>query len=169
MWIMTYIMDGRPSALSPKTMVMNAANDAESISGGCLCGAVRYQLRPPLRPAVACHCQQCRRTSGNYVNATAVLKRNFALTISDGLKWYRSSRHARRGFCGICGSSLLWSRDALKTISIMTGTIDGATGLHTAAHICVADKGDYYELNPSEPQYQALDYPSPWPDPPANE
>jgi len=43
----------------------------------------------------------------------------------------------------------------------MTGTIDGKTGLRTAAHICVADKGDYYELDPSEPQYDAHDYPSP--------
>ena len=53
--------------------------------------------------------------------------------------------------------------DALDTISIMTGTIDGATGLRTVAHICVADKGDYYSIDASEPQYPGLDYPSPWP------
>lgn len=141
---------------------MTAVNDAELVSGGCLCGAVRYQLKPPLRPAVACHCGQCRRTSGNYVNATCVPRQHFELTISDGLKWYRSSERARRGFCGECGSSLFWSADALDTISIMTGTIDGKTGLRTVAHICVADKGDYYEINASEPQYDALDHPSPW-------
>ena len=140
---------------------MNATDDTESFSGGCLCGAVRYQLKPPLRLAVACHCRQCRRTSGNYVSATSVTRQNFTLTSSDGLKWYRSSAHARRGFCRECGSSLFWSADGLDTISIMSGTIDGETGLRTAAHICVADKGDYYELNPSEPQYDTLDYPSP--------
>lgn len=141
---------------------MTAAHNAEGVSGGCLCGAVRYQLKPPLRPAVACHCHQCRRTSGNYVNATAVPRQSLALTNSDGLKWYRSSQRARRGFCAECGSSLFWNADALDTISIMTGTIDGKTGLRTVAHICVADKGDYYDLNPSEPQYEALDYPSAW-------
>ena len=141
---------------------MSQSNHADAVSGGCLCGAVRYRLEPPLRAAVACHCQQCRRSSGNYVNATAVARRGFTLTRGDALKWYRSSKRARRGFCGACGSSLFWDADGLETISIMSGSIDGATGLRTVAHICVADKGDYYDLNPTEPQYDALDYPSAW-------
>jgi hypothetical protein len=140
---------------------MNATDDRETFHGGCLCGAVRYRLQPPLRLAVACHCRQCRRTSGNYVSATSVPRENFSITREDGLKWYRSSSRARRGFCRECGSSLFWSADALDTIAIMTGTIDGKTGLRTAAHICVADKGDYYEIDPSQPQYDAHDYPSP--------
>jgi hypothetical protein len=148
---------------------MNATSDTETLSGGCLCGAVRYQLKPPLRPSIACHCGQCRRTSGHYVSATSVPRQNFTLTRSDGLKWYRSSARARRGFCRECGSSLFWSVDARDTISIMSGTIDGETGLHTAAHICVADKGDYYELNPSEPQYDAYEYPPPPDSQPINE
>ena len=140
---------------------MTAAIHTDVVSGGCLCGAVRYRLQRPLRPVVACHCRQCRRTSGHYVSATSVPRHNFALTSDEALKWYRSSQHARRGFCAECGSSLFWSADALDTISIMSGTIDGETGLTTVAHICVADKGDYYELDPSEPQYDALDYPTP--------
>jgi hypothetical protein len=35
-------------------------------TGGCLCGAVRYEVRGPLRPVVYCHCTQCRRTSGHF-------------------------------------------------------------------------------------------------------
>lgn len=141
---------------------MSTGDAAGIVSGGCECGAVRYELTPPLRPAVACHCHQCRRTSGNYVNATSVPRERFALVSSETLRWYRSSQRARRGFCSECGSSLFWSADALDSISIMTGTIDGATGLHTVAHICVADKGDYYTIDASEPQYAGLDYPSPW-------
>lgn len=148
---------------------MNANSNSETLNGGCLCGAVRYQLKPPLRPSIACHCGQCRRTSGHYVSATAVSRQNFTLTRSDGLKWYRSSARARRGFCRECGSSLFWSADARDTISIMSGTIDGKTGLRTAAHICVADKGDYYELTPSEPQYDAHEYPPPPDSLPINE
>ena len=148
---------------------MNANSNSETLNGGCLCGAVRYQLKPHLRPSISCHCRQCRRTSGHYVSATAVSRQNFTLTRSDGLKWYRSSARARRGFCRECGSSLFWSADARDTISIMSGTIDGKTGLRTAAHICVADKGDYYELNPSEPQYDAHEYPPPPDSLPINE
>ncbi len=138
------------------------AEDNDKVNGGCLCGAVRYRLTPPLRPVVACHCTQCRRTSGNYVSATAVLRHQLALTREEGLAWYRSSARAQRGFCRICGASLFWSADARDTITIMAGTIDGKTGLRTVAHICVADKGDYYELPASAPQYDGLDYPSPW-------
>lgn len=135
--------------------------NAEKLSGGCLCSAVRYELTPPLRPVVACHCGQCRRTSGNFVTATRVARERFALTADSGLSWYRSSPRAERGFCARCGSSLFWRADGLDTISIMAGTIDGDTGLRTAAHICVADKGDYYKINASEPQYEGLDYPAP--------
>jgi hypothetical protein len=41
---------------------------ASTKTGGCLCGAVRYELRSPLRPVVACHCKMCRRASGSFVH-----------------------------------------------------------------------------------------------------
>ena len=112
-----------------------------------------------MRQAIACHCRQCRRTSGNYVSATCVRRENFVLTNDKGLKWYKSSDFAERGFCRECGSSVLWSARARDTITIMCGTIDGNTGLETVAHICVADKGDYYRINTSEPQYEGTDHP----------
>jgi len=143
---------------------MSSKGDNEKVTGGCLCGAVRYELIPPLRPVVACHCLRCRRTTGHYVSATAVPRERFAVASSDALQWYRSSPHAERGFCRVCGSNLFWIADGRDTISIMAGTLDGETGLRTVAHICVAEKGDYYELNPSEPQYPSDDYPSPWND-----
>ena len=40
-------------------------------TGGCLCGAVRYRVAGPLRDVVACHCAQCRRSSGHFAAATA--------------------------------------------------------------------------------------------------
>ncbi|MDX1605108.1 MAG: GFA family protein, partial [Candidatus Competibacterales bacterium] len=114
---------------------------------GCLCGAVRYRARGPLRPVIACHCRQCRRSSGHYVAATAAALETLALEDPLGsLRWYRSSPEARRGFCGRCGSSLLWQRDGAATVSLMAGTLDGPTGLTTVAHIYVADRGDYYDL-----------------------
>lgn len=141
------------------------ASASQWVTGGCLCGAVRYRARRPLRDAVACHCGQCRRTSGHHVSATCVWRDRLTITNDAGLKWYESSDHARRGFCAECGSSVFWSAHDRDTITIMCGTIDGDTGLRTVAHICVADKGDYYEINPGEPQYEGTDYPSPWPVP----
>ncbi len=124
------------------------------IHGSCLCGAVTYTLKPPLRPSVACHCVQCRKTSGHFVSATQVGPDQLILTKTDGLAWYQSSPEAQRGFCRICGSSLFWRHAADKgATSVMSGTIDGATGIKTAKHIFVADKGDYYDIADDVPQH----------------
>src|SRR4029077_19549434 len=77
-------------------------------TGGCLCGAVRYEVKGPLRQVIACHCTMCRRTTGSYVHATAAMLADFRLTAEEGLAWYRSSPKAQRGFCKICGAHLFW-------------------------------------------------------------
>ena len=119
-------------------------------TGGCLCGAVTYKVTGPLRPVVACHCQQCRKTSGHHVAATAAERDH--ISISGPVTWYASSETARRGFCGVCGSNLFWDGSG-EHISIFAGTLDGDTGLETAGHIYVADKGDYYSIADGCPQY----------------
>ncbi|PIE15783.1 MAG: aldehyde-activating protein [Rhodobacterales bacterium] len=114
------------------------------ITGGCLCGKVTYQVTGPLRPVVACHCSQCRKTSGHHVAATACHRAD--LQISGAPAWFRSSDTARRGFCGVCGSNLFWDSNDAQMISIFAGTINGKTGLRLWGHIFCADKGDYYDI-----------------------
>ncbi|HYM41551.1 MAG TPA: GFA family protein [Steroidobacteraceae bacterium] len=121
-------------------------------TGGCLCGAVRYQVAGPLRSVVLCHCTQCRRSTGHFMAATAARHRDFRLTEESQLRWYASSESARRGFCGRCGSTLFWQGAARDYISIAAGTLDGATGLVSACHIFVGDKGDYYSIADGLPQ-----------------
>ena len=65
-------------------------------TGSCLCGAVRFEIAGPLRPVIACHCVQCRKQTGTYMSATACKDEYLTLTESRGLKWYRSSKDARR-------------------------------------------------------------------------
>jgi hypothetical protein len=75
--------------------------------------------------------------------------------VSDtGLRWIdspESDAHARRGFCGECGSSLFWDAPGRDTISIAAGTFDEPTGLKTTQQIYTAEAGDYYELDPGVP------------------
>jgi len=127
----------------------------ESVArGGCLCGGVRYQARGRLREVVACHCSQCRRSSGHFVAATQLPAAHLQLTASATLRWYRSSAQAERGFCARCGGNLFWRETAPATtaISIMAGTLDLPTGLRIAQHIFVADKSDYYQITDGAPQ-----------------
>ncbi|GLS85820.1 hypothetical protein GCM10010873_07940 [Cypionkella aquatica] len=116
------------------------------MKGGCLCGQVRFEADAPLRDVFACHCSQCRKTSGHFWAATAVPLDRFRLVESTGLRWFQSSDKARRGFCGICGSSLFWEPVGENRISIAAGSLDGATGLQITQNWCIEDKGDYYNI-----------------------
>lgn len=127
-------------------------------TGGCLCGAVRYEVTGPLRPVLACHCEQCRRSSGHFVAATAARHADFRLEKSEGLCWYRSSAEARRGFCGTCGSSLFWEPDDKRHISIMAGTLDRPTGLALAGHLFAGEADDYYRICDGQRQFPGGDH-----------
>ena len=129
-------------------------------SGRCLCGAVRFEVRGPLRDVVLCHCVECRRWSGHVFAATAALREDLVLLQDETLRWVKSPESdsdARRGFCGECGSSLFWDAPASDTVCIGAGTLDEPTGLRTIGHVYVDHVGDYYELPadglPREPRY----------------
>lgn len=127
-------------------------------SGGCLCGAVRFEVTGPLRPVVGCHCEQCRRTSGHFVAATAARHADFRLMKSDGLKWYRSSPEARRGFCGVCGGNLFWEPEGKRHISIMAGTLDRPTSLQMVGHLFAGEARDYYRITDGLKQFPGSDH-----------
>ena len=130
--------------------------------GSCLCGAVRYTVAGPLRPVVACHCRQCRKTSGHHVAATAAARGE--VSISGAVRWYASSATARRGFCPTCGSNLFWDGPGAH-LSIFAGTLDEDGGVRLAGHIFCADKGTYYDIADGLPQAEGdgseADFPAP--------
>jgi hypothetical protein len=114
-------------------------------TGSCLCGAVKYEAQN-LREILGCHCVQCRKQTGHFMMATAAADVDFKLTEDRGLKWYRSSPTARRGFCSECGSVLFWRGDGKDYISITAGSVDGATELKVSGHIYCDFAGDYYKI-----------------------
>jgi len=122
-------------------------------TGRCLCGAVRYAVGGPLRDVSYCHCSQCRRTSGHFVAASACDASHLRLLEDAGLRWYRSSPLAERGFCKHCGASLFWRPAHGRHISIMAGTLDVPTNLKAFEHIHVDSASDYYTIGDGLPRY----------------
>jgi hypothetical protein len=116
------------------------------LSGSCLCGAVRFEVTGPMRDVLICHCKQCRKQHGHAAAFTSAPAENFRFMEERGLAWYRSSQEAERGFCRGCGSTLFWRRIGAATLSVTAGSLEQPTGLHCAAHLFTAFKGDYYEL-----------------------
>ena len=115
-------------------------------TGSCLCGGVRYRATGPLRPVIACHCGQCRKTSGHHAAMTSVPLARFAIERDETLVWFHASDIARRGFCNRCGGNLFWEPVGEDRVSITAGTLDGATGLAIERHIYTEDAGDYYDV-----------------------
>jgi hypothetical protein len=127
---------------------------ADETGGGCLCGAVRYRVRGPLRDVVNCHCRRCRRTHGHIAAYTDAATKVLLLLEDRGLAWYVADGR-ERGFCRECGASVFWRRAGGDRTSIAAGTLDEPTGLRTAAHIYVGSKSDYYEIADALPQHEA--------------
>jgi hypothetical protein len=123
-------------------------------AGGCLCGAVRYEARGPLRDVVNCHCGRCRSTHGHFAAYTELATADLALLQDRGLGWYVTDGR-ERGFCRECGASLFWRRTGQGSTSIAAGTLDEPTGLRTVEHIFVESKGDYYDIADDLPRFAA--------------
>lgn len=115
-------------------------------TGACLCGGVRYHVTGELRDAVACHCGQCRKTTGHYGVFSACRNEDLVMESAESLAWYESSPGVRRGFCGKCGSTLFWDDRSRDYTAVAAGSLDKPTGIKMIKHIYVADKGDYYRI-----------------------
>ncbi|HCK76127.1 MAG TPA: aldehyde-activating protein [Gammaproteobacteria bacterium] len=120
------------------------------LSGGCLCGSVRFTVHGPLREVLFCHCSQCRKMSGHFWAATSTYRDCIDIRQDDSLRWFQSSKEVERGFCVLCGSSLFWNHAEKNTLSIAAGAFDKPTGLDTGAHIFFDDASDYYQVHPDE-------------------
>ena len=135
----------------------------KTLTGQCLCGAVRFEADAPFRPVSVCHCRQCAQWTGAYVMATSVAPGRFRLVSGDkALGWFAASQTANRGFCKECGSSLFWKPNDGSRVSILAGSLDPPTGLTLDHHIFVADKSDYYEIHdglPQDPQWSGVPKP----------
>ncbi len=98
-------------------------------TGRCLCGAVSYDVNGPLRDILHCHCENCRRVSGNFVSSSGAATADLTVHGEDRLKWYDLG-YATYGFCGDCGSSLFWvGADHAHRTSIQAGTLNDPSEL----------------------------------------
>lgn len=90
-------------------------------SGGCQCGAVRYQVTGTITEAGVCHCRMCQKASGNFGMAYF---RAPALTFTRGEPGaFESSPGVRRGFCRACGTPL-YMRVGEEPYDVSLGSLD---------------------------------------------
>lgn len=125
-----------------------------SVTGGCLCGKVRYRAAKASPDVAECHCSQCRRQSGHRYATIRADNQGFELERHETLAWYSASQQAERGFCAVCGSTLFWRADGSDHVALLAGSVDEPNQLRMARHIFVDDKGSCYEIDDGLPQFR---------------
>ena len=116
------------------------------LTGGCLCGAVRFEVTEPLVAAGYCHCTRCQRRTGTAASPQArIVPGSLRITSGEGsIRAHVPDGGAEKMFCVECGSAL-WSRgaDDPQYISIRLGAFDSDPGVRPSYH-------------------QFVDYAAPW-------
>jgi hypothetical protein len=108
------------------------------ITGGCVCGGVRYEISEPFVSANYCHCTRCQRRTGTGSSANArCAEGSFRLTQGDELVkvWDPGGGGFEKAFCSNCGSAL-FSRNAetKREVAVRLGTVDGDPGIRPDKH-----------------------------------
>lgn len=114
-------------------------------TGGCQCGAVRYESSGEPQALYVCHCAECRKQSASAFGMSLVVARS-GLRVTRGTPgfWTRradSGRHVRCAFCPDCGSRLWHERQAIaETVTIKAGSLDEPVDMTSAVHIWTSRK-----------------------------
>jgi hypothetical protein len=113
-----------------------------SLSGGCLCGGVRFELTEPAPSAGYCHCTRCQRRTGAAASAQARIDGR-TLRVLQGSELIKGWRDPGGGFeklfCGECGGHLFSRNTEARTqMSVRMGAFDGDPGVRPSWRSFVA-------------------------------
>jgi hypothetical protein len=134
------------------------------VSGGCLCGAVTFEITPPFQRMIHCHCSRCRKATGTG-HATN-------LTVSpQQLKWLSGEEHIRRfdlptaksfskWFCDRCGSPVPRLRRTGDIVVIPAGSLDATPEITPTDHIFWASRAPWSCPSAGLPAHD--EYPQSW-------
>lgn len=129
-------------------------------TGGCLCGAVRYECSAEPVFSGNCHCRDCQRISGSgYISTFFVPESSVAIT--GDVKYYDkngdSGHRVRRGFCPSCGSQVFGKPEILAgVLGIRAGSLDNPELYHPAMDIYTASARPWDFMNPDLPKFPQL-------------
>jgi hypothetical protein len=111
------------------------------LTGGCGCGAVRFEVTAPLGAALYCHCTRCQRRTGTGASVTARAESGSFKIVSgeEELRAWRPDGGWEKWFCGSCGSAV-YSCHPIETdrLGVRLGALDEDPGVRPILHQFVA-------------------------------
>ena len=129
-------------------------SERQDVTGGCLCGNVRFKISGTPRLVEYCHCNSCRKASGAPVMALAgVALEGFEFSQGDP-GCYVSSPGVERSFCSNCGASLtLFIKEFPEEIYVSISVLDDPTAMEPGVHIWRSEKLPWFETADELPRY----------------
>ncbi|HET9687372.1 MAG TPA: GFA family protein [Pseudolabrys sp.] len=131
------------------------SSSSRSLSGSCLCGAVRYLVADEFKYSLICHCSQCRRATGSAFKPFAGIERDkLHLTQgSDALLIY-GDEAAHDARCRRCGSLLYSVVREGRFVHVTLGTLMDNPSVRPSAHIFVGSKAPWHTITDGLPQHE---------------
>jgi len=128
--------------------------------GGCLCGAVRFEITGHIRNIIHCHCSQCRKAQGSAYATNGIVDAS-AFHITQGgenLTGFDSSADQVKYFCKTCGSPIMSKRASLPDqVRVRLGTIETDIIERPGAHIFVGSRANWDDMDANLPHYDAYE------------
>lgn len=119
------------------------------ITGGCLCGKVRFEINAPPISTGYCHCSICQKFTGSSMSTWTAFPAPAVQFVNEAPKYFASSPIAERGFCQTCGSSLTYRLVRPKKAAylvIFTPSLDEPTKHAPSAHSGMESKMPWIEI-----------------------
>lgn len=122
------------------------------LTGGCLCGRIRFETSGMPRHTSYCHCGMCRRSTGGPFAVYADFPRQAVRFIKGSPKVFASSRVAERGFCPDCGTPLSFRYLDSERLSLTVGSFDQPACILPDAHDGIEGRLPWVSIDDALPQ-----------------
>ena len=141
-------------------MAAKKNSSKKKVTGGCLCGAVRYESSVPPTSASYCHCRMCQRQVGGPAGIFVSFSPDTFRITRGKLKRYQSSPIAKRGFCARCGTPLSCESIEHPTfIAITIGSLDDPAAIKPEAHWGVESQIGWFDVGSDLPRNKTVEDP----------
>ncbi len=140
-------------------------SDGDTVhAGGCMCGAVRYEVAGEPFSVIHCHCLSCRKHNGAPVVTLAGATAGQVTFSGDERKIYVSSPGVGRAFCGKCGTPLTWEGDGGELgpiVEFHISTFDNPDVLVPTAHAFEPERIPWFDIADDLPRHEGFSEDSP--------
>ncbi|MVA26603.1 GFA family protein [Agrobacterium vitis] len=128
---------------------------SEIFSGGCQCGAVRFQAAKLGQPSI-CHCRMCQKQFGGFFSALVTADQAHLTWTRGQPKLFRSSAKVKRGFCEKCGTPLTYQHPTGVEIAI--GAFDNPAAFEPAIQVNHHKRLPWIDTLFEKPVYTSPEY-----------